>query len=111
MDLSGRWVLHTVDMSVNLRIHLRILEGKRRVDEPAVDHLESLDIAQALQALDRAVLEYYIAGIPPEILATDVGVLHDNIVTVPEGILRTYHKPFEKRALFKDHRSGDHRYG
>ena len=71
-DPAACGIFYAVDAAAYLRIDGGELEGKGGVDKFAVPYHKVFHIAESLKALDSAVYERYIFGIPAQIFAGNV---------------------------------------
>ena len=79
-------ILDAVDAAVRLNVDRRIFERQIRVDEQAILHLHVFHVAHTLVALDDAVDEGDVLGIPTQIFTDDRRIPDDHILAIPESI-------------------------
>ena len=84
---AARGVEDAVHGARDIGIDGRILKREGGIDEFTVLQRQVVDIAEALQALDRAVDERQMLRVPPEVLPGDIGVVHRDVFAVPERVL------------------------
>ena len=87
-DLAGARVQDRVNPVSDVGVDVsRVLEGEPRIDEPAVHHLQVINVAESLIRLNGAVDEGEVLRVPGKVLTGDVGVVDGNVLAVPEAVL------------------------
>ena len=84
--MTGNSKYHHFLIVLDENVDRRIFERQIRVDDRAILHLHVLHIAHALVALDDAVDEGDVFGIPAQIFADDRRIPDDHILAIPESV-------------------------
>ena len=87
-DLPGARVQDGVNPVPDVGVDVgRVLEGEPGVDEPAVHHLQVINVAESLVRLNGAVDEREVPRVPGKVLTGDIRVVDGNVLAVPEAVL------------------------